>query len=296
RFGRRLRGVVTFFSRQPARFTEADVPMAKRIARHIALAMSHDHLAAEAKRAAELQERAANLESLDHSLASLTDTRELGDLFDRMSALARQVLTYDALVLQVLLPDGRHVQRYFTSGQNVDHISAVVDMPTGFVREPDWDYDLIEDSTTRSESRIQLVAEIGLRAILAVPVRLDGRFVAALAFLSQTPGFYEQHHVQIARRIADRIALGLERDRGVEEAKRADAASERAARLESRVRALTEELDARTGYRRGSGEKPPRRHAPTEATPVAATQKNEPGIRARGTAGERDPTRGDLTA
>jgi two-component system response regulator FlrC len=271
RFGGQLRAVVNFFSRQPARFTEADVPMAKRIARHIALAMSHEHLAAEAKRAGELQKRAANLELLDHSLVSLTDTGELEDLFDRMSALARQALAYDALVLQVLLPDG-HVRRYFTSGQNADHTTAVVNLPSGFVRDPDWDYDLIEDSTTRSEPRSQLAAEIGLRAILAVPVRLDGRFVAALAFLSRTPGFYEHHHVQIARRIADRIALSLERERGVEETKRADEASERAARLESRVRMLTEELDARTGYRRVIGESPPWRQVLTQATQVAATE------------------------
>jgi GAF domain-containing protein len=272
RFGGRLRAVVNFFSRKPARFTDADVPMAKRIARYIALAMSHHHLAAEAKRAVELQERAANLASLDHSLVAVPDTGELGDLFDRMSALARQVLTYDALVLQALLPDGRHLRRYFTSGQNVDHISAVVNMPPGFVRDPDWEYDLIEDSTTRSEPRILLVAEIGLRAILAVPVHLAGRFVAALVFLSRTPGFYEHHHVQIARRIADRIALSLEREHGVEETKRADEANERAARLEARVRALTEELDARTGYRRVIGESPPWRQVLTQATQVAATE------------------------
>src|SRR5215468_687136 len=117
-----------------------------------------------------------------------------------------------------------------------------------------------------------LVAETGFRAILRVPVRVDRRFVAALAFLSRRPGFYEYNHVQMARRVADRFALGLERERGVAEAKRADAASERAARLESRVRALTEELDARTGYRRVIGESPPWREVLTQATQVAATE------------------------
>src|SRR5262249_57462744 len=112
--------------------------------------------------------------------------------------------------------------------------------------------------------------ETGFRAVLRVPVRLDGRFVAVLAFMSRTPGVYDQHYIQIARRIADRIALSLERERGVEQAKRAEAANERAARLESRVRALTEELDARTGYRRVIGESPPWRHVLTQATPVAS--------------------------
>jgi hypothetical protein len=42
--------------------------------------------------------------------------------------------------------------------------------------------------------------------------------------------------VIIARRIADRLALGLSRDSQQEANKRADAADARASRLESRVR------------------------------------------------------------
>jgi len=106
RFSGRLRAMVCFLSRLPARFTEGDVLTAKRIARYIALAMSHDHLAAEAKRATELRERAANLELLEQFL-SLTDTGELGDLFDRLSALARRVLPSDTLVLHVVVPERR---------------------------------------------------------------------------------------------------------------------------------------------------------------------------------------------
>ena len=45
------------------------------------------------------------------------------------------------------------------------------------------------------------------------------------------------------------VRAGLSRERGVEASKRADEAAARASQLESRVRALTDELDARTGYR-----------------------------------------------
>ena len=51
--------------------------------------------------------------------------------------------------------------------------------------------------------------------------------------------------------------------------KRADEASARAAQLESRVRMLTEELDARTGYRRVIGESTEWRAVLTQATQVA---------------------------
>ena len=51
----------------------------------------------------------------------------------------------------------------------------------------------------------------------------------------------------------------------------ADEATARAARLEARVRELTEELDTRTGYRRIVGESPEWRHVLTQAAQVAAT-------------------------
>src|SRR5262249_20380196 len=153
--------------------------------------------------------------------------------------------------------DGGHARRYLISGLNVRNTSDLVELPPGFVRDPGWEYDLIDDATTRSEPLNPPVTETGFRAMLRVPVRLGERFVAELAFLSQKPLTYQHHHIPFARRIADRISLGLERERGAEETRRADAASERAARLESRVRALTDELDARTGYRRVIGQSPP---------------------------------------
>jgi transcriptional regulator with PAS, ATPase and Fis domain len=51
----------------------------------------------------------------------------------------------------------------------------------------------------------------------------------------------------------------------------ADEATARAARLEARVRALTEELDARTGMRRVVGDSPEWREVLTQATRVGAT-------------------------
>src|SRR5207244_7728780 len=77
--------------------------------------------------------------------------------------------------------------------------------------------------------------------------------------------------ILVARRIADRVALCMRRERGAQALRRADEATERAAKLESRVRALTEELDARTGYRRVIGESVSWRRVLTQATQVAAT-------------------------
>jgi transcriptional regulator with PAS, ATPase and Fis domain len=75
----------------------------------------------------------------------------------------------------------------------------------------------------------------------------------------------------VARRIADRIALVMSREQRVAAHRRADEATARATELESRVRALTEELNARSGYHRVIGESASWKQALTQATQVAAT-------------------------
>ena len=104
-----------------------------------------------------------------------------------------------------------------------------------------------------------------------MPLRLDGEFVAALALLSLTPSKYSVADVPVARRIADRITQSFARERRTALTKRADEAAERVSRLESRVRALTDELDSRTGYRRVVGESASWRQVLVQATQVAAT-------------------------
>src|SRR6185503_8095630 len=66
--------------------------------------------------------------------------------------------------------------------------------------------------------------------------------------------------------------LCLSGERGVEASKRADEAAARASQLESRVRALSDELDARTGYRRVVGESASWREVLTQTMQVAATE------------------------
>jgi len=268
---RRLRATVNFYSRTPGHFTTDDVLVTRRIADHIALALSHQRLSEEARRTVELRAQTANLELLDELLAAMTDTAELSELFDRVSAVAKKVIPHDAMALPVLLPDGIHARRYASSGVDVASIPEVIQVPPGFIRHPDWEYELIEDAARLPEPHNQKMASMGFRSGLRVPIRIDGKFVAELTFSAREPGVYKHSDILTARRMADRFALCLSRERQVEASKRADEASARASRLESRVRALTEELDARTGYRRVVGESVSWRQVLTQATQVAAT-------------------------
>jgi transcriptional regulator with GAF, ATPase, and Fis domain len=264
--------VLTFSAFAPHQFTAEDVPIAQRIADYVALALSHQRLADEARDAAALRARAANMELLDELLSTLGESGELSEMFDRISAIAKRVLPHDLLGLPVLLPDGVHAKVYARSGEQSDAVPDVIELPAALWTDRDWEYDLLDDIQTQAGERDLPGARLGYRSVLRVPIRSDGKTVAALAFLSFSQSAYSQADVQVARRIADRVALLLSRERGLEASRRASEASARAAKLEARVRALTEELDARTGYRRVVGHSVPWKQVLTQATQVASTE------------------------
>src|SRR5215468_12730415 len=108
----RLGAAVNFFSGTPGHFTSADVQVGRRIADHIALALSHQRLADEARRNAELRARTEKVELLDEVLASVTGAGELSDVFGRVSSVTQKVLAHDCLVLTSVLPNGVRARVY----------------------------------------------------------------------------------------------------------------------------------------------------------------------------------------
>jgi two-component system response regulator FlrC len=270
RFDGRLFGGLNFYSRTPGYYGRDDVIVARRIADHVTLALSHARLAEAARRNVELRAHSTHLELLDELLSVLVDSRHLPEIFPRLSAIVQKVLPHDAASVMVLLPDGRHARTYAMSGFG-DAAPRVTDVPRDLLANPDWEHDIFDDLSAAVEEPYSLVTRLGFRSLLRVPIRLDGRFAGALVFVAKAVAAFGPAHVPLARRIADRLSIVLARDREVDAVRRADEATERAARLESRVRALTEELDARTGYRRVVGESKELRQVLTQATQVAAT-------------------------
>jgi transcriptional regulator with PAS, ATPase and Fis domain len=105
-----------------------------------------------------------------------------------------------------------------------------------------------------------------------VPIRFDGRFAGALIFLSKTASSFKEGDVLVARRMADRLAISVARNREIQALKRADEATERAQALEARVRALSDELNSLAGFHRVVGESTEWRQVLTQAAQVAATE------------------------
>jgi two-component system response regulator AtoC len=264
-------GALDFWSVTPRFYTEHDVGIGRRIVDHIVLALSHHRLAAIQHRNDELRAGAASMDLLDELLATVTGSGQLPEVWDRISSAAQKVLSHDALLLAALLPDGVSGRVYASKTPEAAPFSEFVTVPPAVINNPDWDVDLVGDLRERADQAHLESTKLGYRAALRVPLRLDSEFVAALSFLSFTPNLYGPAEVPIARRIAARITQSFARERRLALRAQVDETAARAARLEARVRALTDELDARTGYRRVIGESASWKQALTQATQVAAT-------------------------
>jgi transcriptional regulator with GAF, ATPase, and Fis domain len=265
-------GALNFTSRESLRYTRADLAVARRIADYVALALSHQRLAEEGRRAAELKERALTLEVIDDLLTSVTGEGDLPEVWGRVSKVVQKVIPHDGLVLTAVLPNRREARVYASSTPPEGALPETVMVPPGILENQDWEYQIFDDLQADPEQRKADAAKRGYRAALRVPIRLEGEYVAGVSFLSFEPARYAAHHVPVARRIADRMTLSFADERTKALSQRAESESARASKLESRVRALTEELDARTGSRRLVGESAAWKKALTQAMQVAPTE------------------------
>jgi transcriptional regulator with GAF, ATPase, and Fis domain len=274
RYDNRLIGGLAVMSFTPSTYSNGDVLVGRFLADHIAVALSHhelaQRLAEEARSNEELRTRTTSIELLDELLGTLTDTGDVANVFDRISATAGKVLPHDAAALLIGLPEKRRARVYATRGFPAA-LPETIDVPDQLQGNAEWEHEIFDDLASLADPFHVRLVSMGYQSLLWVPVRLDGQVAGALTFLSVTPSAFKQPDIMVARRIADRLAVTVARDREIAASRRADEATTRASRLEGRVRALTEELDARTGYRWVVGESAQWRQVLTQATQVAST-------------------------
>ena len=250
RIGGQVAALLSFFSRQPAFYKPADAVIARRIANHVALLMSHQRLAEESRRAAALQERTANLEMLDGLLSAVTDVLDIREIFDRVSEVAGKVLTHDAMGIPVVTDDREHLLIYATKGLEVSDLGII---PIHESMKPlidgNWEYDIVDD--LRVEPRglgPQRLSLLGFRSVLRAPIRIGGQVAAFLSFFSKQESFYKPPDAVIARRIASHVAMLMSHQRLADESRRAAALKEREANLamlDDLLKTLTDVLDIR---------------------------------------------------
>jgi transcriptional regulator with PAS, ATPase and Fis domain len=93
-----------------------------------------------------------------------------------------------------------------------------------------------------------------------------------LGFWSRHPHAFGDADVPVARRIADHVALAVSHEQLAEAARQVAEAQARADRLESRVQALVDELESKTGHARVVGQSPEWLDTLKKATQVAETE------------------------
>lgn len=260
-------GSLWFSSPDPGRFGEADETAAGAIADILSAALEHERLAGEERTR---MRRYAELEALGPALASALDVREV---FDQVSAIARRVLPHDKMTLG-LLTDDRTENRLWAVAGDRSWVPETYPIPESERPQMDLDFQIVADAATdlpADSSRRSILLAAGLRSSLRVPIRLEGKTVGALSFHAREPGSYGAGDVELARRAADQVALAFSHQRILEEAKRTEEARREAARLEARVRALSDELESRDGFGRIVGDSPAWRAVLVQASKVAPT-------------------------
>jgi transcriptional regulator with GAF, ATPase, and Fis domain len=263
-------GDLWFTSRTPSRFGPEEEEAAGAIAAILSAALEHERLA-DVERARVQRHR--ELDELGPALASALDLREV---FDQVSAIARRVLPHDRMTLGLLSEDLTENRLWAVSGDRSTlpetypiPESEREQMALGFQIVSDAESELPPDSARRA-----ILLALDFRSSLRVPIRLEGQIVGALSFHAAGKGRFGEQDVELAGRVADQVALAFSHQRVAEEAKRTEEARLEAARLEARVRVLSDELESRDGFGRIVGDSPAWRAVLVQASKVAPTETN----------------------
>jgi transcriptional regulator with GAF, ATPase, and Fis domain len=288
RSGPRRLGVLGFASRQRDAFTAEHEVVVLALADLLAAALEHERMWNEERRR---RQRGDALECLLPTLAKSMDIREI---FNQISEVVQTIIPHDFVGLVFLSPDGTIMPVYALSEGRMDHLPAPTTVPErmasiarGFFIVRDT---VVVDPAARrvqqafltadrgevpmhddelDPARYWLVTEKHLRSSVSVPIRSQGEISGVMMFGSKRPHAYDAHDADLARRVADHVALALAYQRMAEEQRLTAEARAHAAALETRVQSLKAEIDAITGYGRVVGESPSWRKVVKLATQVA---------------------------
>ena len=243
RQGEPFRGGVWLSSSSAHAFTDEHQAILRPIAALLGTAVEHWRLWDADRR------RRDRLDRLETTFATLAQSLDVREVFDRLSETIRPVLPHDVMVLTELSLENRAIDMYAISGtMGVEHPPARVMLSEGEVERRAIDFELLRDTRMELEptsDRNRLLLSSDMRSMLRVPVRLSGEARGSLTFLHREPARYDEGDVEVAARLADRVALMLSHERLAEEARIAAEARERALRLEETVETLVREVASR---------------------------------------------------
>jgi len=200
-------------------------------------------------------------------LAQSLDVREV---FNQISAVARQAVPHDRLMFGLITPDGEHYRVIASSEDESQAALAEVPLSALSQRLLKEDFTIfhhvrtlpgktwgcagqMRTASNRADEPFAWHPNLpwarGYESWMRLTVRLRGGVLGFLNVLSRSSEQYTEADVPPARRIADLVALAFAHERLAEEERQRVEAQERAVRLEARVARLTVELEAAEGHR-----------------------------------------------
>ena len=243
--GGTFQGGVWLSSYEPSAFTEDHQEMLRPLAALLGSAVEHWRIWDAARRRGERLDR---VEALADVLAESLDVSEV---FGQVYEAVQGIVPHDALVLSELEGDSAFRIVAFAGSFEILLPEGPVTLSESEAAQRFLDFEIVRDTTALplASERDRLAAANGIQSWLRVPVRLWGEVRGALVFVSQEKDRFGEADVEVARRIADRIALALAHQRLAEEAQAAAQERERAERLRATVDTLTRQLEERERMR-----------------------------------------------
>ena len=241
RTGGSFHGGVWLSAYRPCAFTDEHQELLRSIAALLGSAVEHWKIWDAERR------RRERLDQLEVALQTLSEALDVREVFERISDAVRHILPHHLLALSELDDRAQTVLVVAVAGES-DAPAPTEPIPlTAEELDRRVDHEIYSD--IRGElapltARNRVLLATGMRSWLRVPVRLSGEVRGSIVFLHREPSQYHLADVEVARCIADRIALALSHHRLAEEARIAAEACERAERLEATVETLARELDA----------------------------------------------------
>jgi transcriptional regulator with GAF, ATPase, and Fis domain len=281
------REILWFFHREPGVYTPAHARALRPIADLATLASEHAQLQTLTRI------RRQRREALEALLQALARALDVQTIFAQISEAVRGVLPHDYLSVGLLTDDGGI--RFHASSIGEAARIPVYRPTTDFgAQSLTWEFYLVYEYTVLAEGLVRVhywdptarrpltrefrpnpsllrsYTERGIRSELRVPISLLGERVGYLFFTARRSNVYGEEDVELARRVADHVALALAHERLAGEAQRARQAEQQATELRERVDTLVEQLEHATPHR-ALGRSSRWREILAQATKVAET-------------------------
>jgi transcriptional regulator with GAF, ATPase, and Fis domain len=265
-------GVFALFSRNAKAYSGRDLLLTERLAGYVAVALAHQRLAENARRAAVERERLEAVESSMELLRAIADVLDIRTVFPRVSEIANKMLPHDRLTMMFHDQQG-NIAIEAASTDEFPDLTRLVKTSTTMPSEGFLIIDDFQQGTLPIAEPPDLQERLigaGYRSFLLVLTRARDQAMA-LGFWSKTPNAFQPIDVPLARRIADHVALAVSHEQLAEAARQVAEADARAERLESRVQNLAKELESRLGHGHVVGQSVEWLDVLKKATQVATT-------------------------